>query len=204
MMCNNLKYYVFEGIDSVGKTTHFNLIKQHCLDSNLRESFKFIQEPNNDNFGSTIRKLILNNSISRKTEFLLFLAQRAEIFSKLKEKNNFTLISDRSLISGIAYSLDLLEFDLSIKLNLFATDNIFPQKIIFLKISRDELKIRMENKNLDSIESRGIDFLLQIQDKYFSVLKYFENLGSKVLCLDSSHPKNELFLKIKSFLKLNI
>ncbi len=65
-------------------------------------------------------------------------------------------------ISGIAYAKDRKIDDL-IELNGLATSNNFPQKVILLELKKDELQKRLSQKPNDSIEKRGLDYLLDIQ-----------------------------------------
>lgn len=198
-----MRYFVIEGIDRSGKTTQHNLLRkkmkgitlqqvqQQTMESKYCDSVIFINEPGGTEFGNQIRNLLLHADIklSERTAFLLFLAQRAEIFAQITMLPNI-VISDRSLISGIAYSnFDIMQ---SLQFNLFASQYTLPEKIVFLEISQDELQKRLYTQNLDNIEKKGIAHLLQIQDRFKTVLKTISNLSVSPNTHDiTSHHKNK-------------
>jgi dTMP kinase len=124
-------YIAFEGIDTAGKSTQINLLKQVYKDA------LFIKEPGQTNIGKQLREMIFKDNISKKTELFLFLADRSEtIETIIKPNKDKMIISDRSLISGIAYGLEffnLLELEM---FNSFATNKIYPDLVIILKLTR--------------------------------------------------------------------
>lgn len=153
-------YVVFEGIDCVGKSTQISLLKEIYKDA------IFTLEPGGTELGKHLREILLNKThpINKRAELLLFLADRAQHFEEiLKTNQNKLIISDRSFISGMAYAKDF-ENDLLFALNSFALENFFPQKIIFLKGDANLIQERLSQKELDSIEKRGIEYFLSVQD----------------------------------------
>jgi dTMP kinase len=93
------------------------------------------------------------------------------------------IISDRSLISGIAYGLEffnLLELEM---FNSFATDKIYPDLVIILKLDKDTLQKRLSIKSHDNIEKRGVDYLLSIQE---NLIKTTNKLCIKNIIIDAS------------------
>lgn len=191
-------YVAIEGIDCVGKSTQIELLKK-----DFKEAL-FTFEPGATELGKNIRNILLDGkfALSKKTEFLLFLADRAqhyyEVISKNKEK---LIISDRSLISGIAYAKDY-DIELLFKLNSFAIDNFLPQKIIFLYIDEEELSKRLKNKTKDNIEKRGISYFLEIQSNIKNTINFLKEKEKKlkILNIDASLKKEEIYKKIKEFL----
>lgn len=191
-------YVAIEGIDCVGKSTQIELLKK-----DFKEAL-FTFEPGATELGKNIRNILLDGkfALSKKTEFLLFLADRAqhyyEVISKNKEK---LIISDRSLISGIAYAKDY-DIELLFKLNSFAIDDFLPQKIIFLYIDEEELSKRLENKAKDNIEKRGISYFLEIQNNIKNTINFLKEKEKKlkILNIDAALKKEEIYKKIKEFL----
>ena len=110
-------------------------------------------------------------------------------------KNN-TIISDRSIISGIAYSTQL-KIDQLIELNLIATDNTLPSHVILLELTPEELKYRLSQKENDSIELRGIDYLLNIQNRMKETIK---KLNINYIFIDASLKIEEIEMKIEEFM----
>ncbi|GAA7819120.1 dTMP kinase [Helicobacter pylori] len=187
-------YVVLEGVDGVGKSTQVGLLK------NMFKNALFTKEPGGTKIGESLRHIALNENISELARAFLFLSDRAEhtesvIKPALKEKK--LIISDRSLISGMAYS----QFS-SLELNLLATQGILPEKIILLLIDKEGLKQRLSLKSLDKIENQGIETLLTIQQKlktHAYALK--EKFGCEVLELNAQKSVKNLHEQIAAFIK---
>ena len=129
-----------------------------------------------------------------RAEFLLFLSDRAEHCSKVLLPNrNKLIISDRSLISGIAYAKSLV-WEEVISLNLFSTQGYKPDLVILLELSQEELTKRLSAKKQDSIELRGIGYLLEIQSR---MIEACEALGVKMCCIDASKSVEQIHQQIK-------
>ena len=117
-------YVVIEGIDTAGKSTQLEILK------NKFPNAIFTKEPGGTTLGIKLREMILSGEAnSSLAEMFMFLADRAEHTQEIILKNkNKLIISDRSFISGIAYAKDRKIDDL-IELNRLATSNNFPQKV---------------------------------------------------------------------------
>ncbi|CAM4049685.1 dTMP kinase [Campylobacter armoricus] len=191
-------YIAFEGIDCVGKSTQIELLKKYFHDA------IFTKEPGGSELGVHLRKILLESKIqfSKKAELLLFLADRANLIDMyLVQNKNKLIISDRSFISNMAYAK--LDFDLKtlFELNTFATGGVFPQKIVFLYGSKELIMQRLSRKNLDSIEKRGIEYFLNIQNALEETLEFLKTkIDIKILRLDASLSIENLHEKIKDFI----
>ena len=165
-------YVAIEGIDTAGKSTQIEALKQHFTNAVITK------EPGATKIGSKIREIVLSGEIkSKKAEFLLFLADRAEHIQEVVKPNlGKIIISDRSVISGIAYALvqGAITKDELVSLNRFATDDILPEKVFLLNLSEDELKFRLSQKELDGIELRGVEYLLEIQKNIKTAVKMLD------------------------------
>lgn len=167
-------YIALEGIDTCGKSTQIKYLKDKYPNALITK------EPGGSVLGTQIREMILREQNTEqtvcmdfKTEFLLFLADRAEHTAKvIKPNQNKLIISDRSLISGIAYAKNILQAK---EFNLFATDNILPDLVIILQLDEKTLRYRLGQKPNDAIEKRGIQYLLDIQ-------KNIENITKDLKC----------------------
>lgn len=163
-------YIALEGIDTCGKSTQIKYLKDKYPNALITK------EPGGSVLGTQIREMILREQtvcMDFKTEFLLFLADRAEHTAKvIKPNQNKLIISDRSLISGIAYAKNILQAK---EFNLFATDNILPDLVIILQLDEKTLRYRLGQKPNDAIEKRGIQYLLDIQ-------KNIENITKDLKC----------------------
>lgn len=186
-----------EGIDGVGKSTQISLLKEklNCICT---------YEPGATKFGKKLREILLNDTnFSKKAELLLFLADRAEHFEKILKPNLDKLIlCDRGFISGIAYAL-ANEPNLSIieliNLNKFSLNNFIGDKFIFFKIDEISLINRLKSRNLDDkIESRGIKYLMQVQE---NIKKILEFLDLPFLDIDATQKPDIITRKITEYLR---
>ncbi|OIP56298.1 MAG: dTMP kinase [Helicobacteraceae bacterium CG2_30_36_10] len=184
-------YIAIEGIDTAGKSTQI---------ANLAVAFPhaiITKEPGATEIGKEIRELVLSaRAKSKKAEFLLFLADRAEHIKEVIEPNlDKMIISDRSLVSGVAYAL--IQGDISqtaiLHLNRFATNGIYPEKVFLLKLTKEELEFRLSQKELDGIELRGSAYLLKIQDALIEATKL---LNLELVTIDASQSREEITAQI--------
>ncbi|MCF6330581.1 MAG: dTMP kinase [Sulfurimonas sp.] len=162
-------YIAIEGIDTAGKSTQITQLSKQFPDAIITK------EPGATEVGHKIRNIVLSaKTNSKKAEFLLFLADRAEHIKEIIEPNvGKMIISDRSAVSGVAYALtqgEIAKEDL-VKLNNFATNNNYPQKVFLLKLTKEELEYRLSKKELDGIELRGSEYLLKIQNAIIEAAK---------------------------------
>lgn len=186
-------YVAIEGIDTAGKSTQISLLKEAYSQA------LFTLEPGGSELGKKLRKILLESDVglSERAEFLLFLSDRAEHCSKVLFPNRERLIiSDRSLISGIAYA-KALSLEEVIAFNLFATQNLKPDIVILLELTKDELQKRLQAKKQDSIELRGIEYLLEIQDR---MVLATQKLGVRLERIDASLGIEEIHTRIKKAL----
>lgn len=186
-----MRYFAFEGVDMLGKSTQLELLKNEFKNTRI----KFLREPGYTELGKEIRKLILNNKMSKKAELFLFLADRAELFSQIDFKNEI-VIADRSLISHLAYAIND-DFNKLLDFNLYATNNILPSNVIFFKGSKDLISQRLKTKELDEIEKRGVDYFMQVQQNYEKILK---KLDLEVLEINADDSIENINRKIKEYI----
>ena len=155
-------YILFEGVDTCGKSTQIELIKEQ------HPEVIITKEPGGTVFGEKAREILLHDRLSSKrAELLLFLADRAEHYEEVIKPNpNRLILSDRGFISGIGYALANgdFDFDTLVGLNRFALENQLPDKIILFLIDMKTLQERTSQKELDGIELRGLEYLLTVQE----------------------------------------
>lgn len=189
----------FEGIDGVGKSTQLTLSRKILEEA--KKDFIITKEPGGTAFGQKIRELIFKEELSFKAEFFLFLADRSEHYERvLKLNQDKIILSDRSFLSGVAYacvndaSLNMEEI---FKMNAFAINNTFPDKVIFLKADKELIQTRLRKRKQDRIELRGEKYLLEVQDKIEELLKKY---SFPYLALNAREGKKELNKKIMEFI----
>lgn len=185
-------YIAIEGIDTAGKSTQLRFLKKAYPDA------VFTKEPGGTKLGLKLRKMALSGEAkSNIAEMFLFLADRAEHTCDVIENNlNNLIISDRSLVSGIAYA-NILDIEKLIDLNILATNNTLPSHIILLELTPWELRKRLSRKKQDSIESRGTEYLLNIQSRMKKTIK---KLNIKYLFINASMPSKKIHKQIKDFI----
>ena len=188
---------LFEGIDTCGKSTQIELLKQ-----NYPEIIT-TKEPGGTTFGIKAREILLESSIiSKRAELLLFLADRAEHYEEVIQPNQDKLIiSDRGFISGIGYALANEDFELDelVALNKFALQDNLPDKVILFLTDIDTLRERLSGKSLDLIELRGLEYLLSVQEHMRqSILK----LGIPHLFIDATDSIENIHQTILTYLKV--
>ncbi|ECP5270351.1 dTMP kinase [Campylobacter lari] len=191
-------YIAFEGVDCVGKSTQIELLKKYFKDA------IFTKEPGGSELGVHLRKILLESKMqfSKKAELLLFLADRANLIDiHLVQNKNKLIISDRSFVSNMAYAKFDFDQNILFDLNSFATGGFFPQKIVFLHGSKELIEQRLSKKSLDSIEKRGVEYFLNIQNALEETLEFLKTkIDMKILKLDASLSIENLHEKIKEFI----
>ncbi len=185
-------YITIEGIDTAGKSTQIAALASHYPNAITTK------EPGATSIGKEIRKMVLSaKTQSKKAEFLLFLADRAEHIKEIIEPNLETsmIISDRSVVSGVAYALVQGEISKTaiLHLNRFATNGIYPKKVFLLKLTKKELDYRLSQKELDGIELRGSEYLLRIQDALIEASKL---LKIELVEIDAAKAREEITQEI--------
>lgn len=212
-------YVVLEGIDTCGKSTQIQMLKE------VFPNAIFTKEPGGSALGITLREMILQNhsqdealhsacvspeclvakekaqdfvanqAFSEEAEFFLFLADRAEHFSKVIKPNiDSLIIADRSLISGIAYS----KHNDAEMLNLACTQGIVPDLCFAFKMSVNELNKRLQGRQKDSIENRGSAYLLNIQSR---ILHFGRTIAKHCIIIDADKSKEEISNEIISHIQ---
>jgi len=190
-------YIAIEGIDTAGKSTQIDALSQHFSDAVITK------EPGATEIGKEIREMVLSaRAKSKKAEFLLFLADRAEHITEVIKPNidSKMIISDRSAVSGVAYALTqggISEKEL-VSLNNFATDGLYPEKIFLLRLTKEELEYRLSQKELDGIELRGSEYLLNIQN---SIIKATKLLNLELVEIDATLSREEITQEILTNIK---
>lgn len=189
-------YIAIEGIDRAGKSTQINMLK------NRFKEWIYTKEPGGTRLGKKIRDILLHSgTVHPVAEYFLFLADRNEhINSVVKPNLDKTIVSDRSYISGIAYAHanHILPLKELIELNETATQGIYPDKVVLLKLSQRELEKRFHSQSLDSIEKRGPHYLMRVQN---IMQELIEKRAKDYLILDASEPAEDIFEKITNFIK---
>lgn len=186
-------YLLFEGIDTCGKTTQLEKLKD------LYPEAIYTKEPGGTPFGIQAREILLSDKLaSKRAELLLFLADRAEHYAQVIQPNQDKLIlSDRGFLSGIGYALanDDFEFNHLVELNQFALENQFPDLIVLFitNLETVEARLRSRNEVADGIELRGLEYLISVQGHMKESL---EKLSIPYLLIDATQSIEEIHSQI--------
>ena len=190
-------YVLFEGIDTVGKSTQIKRIALRHPEAITTH------EPGGTDFGRDARAILLQGDVqSDRAELLLFLADRAEHYDEIIAPNRDGLvISDRGFLSGIGYALASGDTGLEelIALNQFALRGDWPDEIIFFQTDLPTLRERMEAKEHDEIEQRGLLYLLEVQQHMLDALNI---LNIPYLVVDATRKPEAVQASIASYLGL--
>ncbi len=190
-------YILFEGVDTSGKSTQIELLKEYDKD------IITTKEPGGTEFGRKIREIILNGeyNLSFEAEMFLFLSDRAQHYNQIiKPNSNKPVVSDRGFISGIAYAKandTNIDTDFLLELNRFALGGKYPQKIVLFKTNKELIEKRLSKKIDDNIESRGIEYLLKVQNIMTNLV---EKLEIENLIIDSTKSIETIHKEIKDFI----
>ncbi|MEA2017857.1 MAG: dTMP kinase [Campylobacterota bacterium] len=192
-------YIVIEGIDTAGKSTQLDILKQKHPEA------IFTKEPGGTKIGLKLREMVLNGEAKSKVaEMFLFLADRAEhSYEIVKKHPDDIIISDRGFLSGIAYA-QTAPLEIAISLNIMALNGAMPDKIIILELTKKELEYRLSQKEQDSIEKRGSEYLLDIQTRMIEAINMINSMGQKkidLLIVDATKPIETIEEEIQSFLE---
>lgn len=191
------KFITFEGGEACGKSTQIKLLKDYIASRPDKEDFVFIREPGGTKLGENIRELLLNyeeDSPTPKSELLLFLASRAQLFEKVilpALNEGKTVIADRFFDSTVAYqgfARNILNADEILDLHKIILGNFKPDLTFYLKISPEEaFKRKAVFPTLDRMEKENMDF----HQKVFEGYNYLSKIDDKrYVVLDATLPIN--------------
>ena len=189
-------YVIFEGIDGAGKSTQIARLAAVFPQAIVTK------EPGGTKLGENLREILLKeNGLDKRTEILLFLADRAEHFGKIiKPNSNKMILSDRGFVSGMAYALagGNFSFEELLSLNKFALQGNFPQKIVFFKADESTLRSRLGSRaQMDGIEARGFSYLLRVQDAMEEIL---QKLDIRYVTIGAALDEEKITNLIKEFI----
>ena len=192
-------YVIIEGIDTAGKSTQLAILKEKYPEA------IFTKEPGGTDLGVKLREMVLNGEAKSKVaEMFLFLADRAEhSYEVVKPNKDNIVISDRGFLSGIAYAKSA-PLEIAISLNIMALNGAFPDKIIILELSKEELKNRLNAKEQDSIEKRGSQYLLDIQSRMIETIEMINTMSEakiEYVVIDAKKSIDEVSQEIQKFLE---
>ncbi|MBE0495643.1 MAG: dTMP kinase [Campylobacterales bacterium] len=190
-------YVIFEGVDTSGKSTQIARLKTRLPQAIITK------EPGGTNLGIEIRRMVLEKTepVDETAEMFLFLADRAQHYRNVVAAHADKLIvSDRGFVSGMAYAManqKSLDLPLLLTLNRLALGGNFADKIVFFKTNEALILERLGQKHHDSIEARGIGYLLHVQRLMEEILV---RLDLPVCHVDAGWSEEKIEQTIEGFL----
>lgn len=205
------KFIVIEGLDGSGKSTLAKSLSEHLNQAGKKTLLT--RQPGGTNIGQKIREILLdknNKELSKKTELLLFAADRAQHvdeFIKPNLGNGINIICDRYIYSNLVYQglspkfTDEEEKNYYIEtintINNIATSGLKPDLVIVLDLSLEKREERLsarysESKETDKdrIELFNEDFHQNVRAGFTNLSHYFPE--QKFCLINADKPQLEL------------
>ena len=185
-------FVAFEGGDGAGKSTQAALLVSSLRDRGL--DVVQTREPGGTEVGAAIRQLLLepDSAIDAKAEALLFAADRAQHVAQVIRpalERGAVVVSDRFLASSIAYqgvARDLGPKKIE-EISAWATDGLFPDLTILLKVSPEIGLARAKDRN--RMEAESTEFHLAVTEGFDS---YATANPERFLVLDATEGEQVL------------
>lgn len=200
------KFITVEGGEGSGKTSAIKAILP-----NLEErGYKFIltREPGGTPIAEEIRNVILSmksEGMDGRTEALLYAASRREHLQKKvipNLNNGVNVLCDRYIDSSLAYQGHArgLGIDDILKINMFATENEWPDLTIFFDIEPEEGLARIaknENREVNRLDIEKIEFHKSVREGYLELLKRYPN---RIKRIDASQPREVVAAECEKYI----
>ena len=184
-------FIVFEGIDSSGKTTQAELLKNYFLATERQAVIS--SEPSNGIIGNTIRQALKQRIVFSKDRELfdeqmayLFAADRHDhlyndidgVFKLIRD--NYHVISTRYYFSSLAYNGDSAEqFDLVKQLNHRFPD---PDLTVYIDLPVEVSLARLQERGLKEVYETETK-LTKVRERYQQI---FSKYSGKTLAIDGT------------------
>jgi dTMP kinase len=180
------RFIVLDGPDGCGKSTQTAMLADYLAKQGV--SVSVFRDPGSTKTGEKIRKILLDvqNHISDRTELLLYMASRAQLWAESigpgLEKGDCVLL-DRWLSSTCAYQgfaggvgvekvLDIAEYCL---------ERVWPDLTIILDVDLETAKKRMD-RDLDRMEQKTDEYHKKVREGFLALGK----LGANIVVIDAS------------------
>jgi len=191
-------FITLEGPEGSGKTTavEFAVKKLEEMGYQIVRT----REPGGTPISEEIRNVILdkkNTSMDGRTEALLYAASRRQhlvekVWPALKEGK--IVICDRYLDSSLAYQGGArgLGIDEVLNINLFATENTWPDLTLLFDIKPEEGLKRIAanaNREVNRLDLEKIEFHQKVRESFLSLAKRFPE---RFVIIDASKSREEV------------
>ena len=190
-------FITFEGNDGSGKTTVCLKIKEAL--ENMEYSVVYTREPGGSKIAEDIRNIILdvdNTEMDPRCEALLYAASRRQhlvekVLPALKEGK--VVLCDRFVDSSLAYQgyARGIGMDEVWNINEFAINDCMPDKTIFIAVSVETGKKRMDERgDKNRLDLENSDFHMNVRKGYEILTKKYKD---RIVVIDGEPSKEVVF-----------
>lgn len=191
-------FITFEGPDGSGKSTVIKKVYEKLINDGY--PIVLTREPGGTPISEKIRNVILDNdntALDARTEALLYAASRRQhlvekIWPALREGK--IVLCDRFLDSSLAYQGGgrHLGIENVLNVNLFATENTYPDLTLFFNISPEEglKRVSADKKRVaDRLDNENENFH---HDVYNAFLKVVNDNKNRIVVIDATKSIDEV------------
>ena len=191
-------FITFEGPDGSGKSTVIKAVYERLINDGY--SVILTREPGGTPIAEKIRDIILDNSntaLDARTEALLYAASRRQhlvekIWPAIKEGK--IVLCDRFLDSSLAYQGEgrKLGIENILNVNLFATENTYPDLTLFFNISPEEglKRVSKDKKRVaDRLDNENANFHQEVYNGFLKVNSMYKD---RIQIVDATKSLNEV------------
>ena len=196
-----------EGPDGSGKSSAIKIV----YDRLISEGYKIVQtrEPGGTPISEKIREIILdknNTEMDGRTEALLYAASRRQhlvqkVWPSLKE--GYLVFCDRYLDSSLAYQgyARELGIDEVLNINLFATENSFPDLTLLFDIDPEIGLQRIASnskREVNRLDLEKLEFHKKVRAGYLLIAKKYPD---RIKIINASKPLDEVAFEAYTIIK---
>ncbi len=168
-------YFVFEGLDGSGQTTQVKLLQEYLENEDQR--VHTTKEPTNNIVGGLVRGFLTHEwDIPEEGKQLLFAADRAHLLDRevkpMLEKG-FTVVSDRSMYSSMAYGGIELPIEYIEDMN---SRFLKPDVVFYLRVPAEECVRRMDASRNEKEFYEKVDTLEKVLANYDKLAEKYNNI----------------------------
>lgn len=203
-------FITFEGPDGSGKSTVIKKVYEKLSSDGY--DIVLTREPGGTPIAEKIRDIILDNSnqaIDARTEALLYAASRRQhlvekIWPALKEGK--IVLCDRFLDSSLAYQGGgrNLGIENVLNINLFATENTYPDLTLFFDVSPEIglSRVSHDKKRVaDRLDNENENFHEKVYNAFKDIVKTYKD---RTVIIDASKPLEEVIEATYKVIKIKL